>query len=255
MGHSGRARLSLLIVLMSLVLAGAPPARAAAASTEWVPPLAGPLVVTAPFAPPADRYGSGHRGVDLVGAAGAPVRSAGDGVVTYAGLLAGRGVITVTHGALRTTYEPVSASVVVGETVLAGDEIGRLDPGHARCAPANCLHWGLRRGEDYLDPLRLLRRGPSRLLPWWDTGPTSAAALALTDAVAAPATAPAGPASPGKPAVEPVVASRWRLTAANAPRYGTAALALLTGLALLRRHTRRQSLPAPRDQHQQIQRE
>ena len=35
------------------------------------------------------------------------------------GLLAGRGVVVVVHGALRTTYEPVDASVAVGELVVA----------------------------------------------------------------------------------------------------------------------------------------
>ncbi|GAA3766216.1 hypothetical protein GCM10022206_00780 [Streptomyces chiangmaiensis] len=49
-----------------------------------------------------------------------------------------------------------------------GEVVGVLEPPTAHC-PGGCLHWGLRRGETYLDPLallppRLLRAGPSRLL-------------------------------------------------------------------------------------------
>ena len=40
-----------------------------------------------------------------------------------------------------------------GEWVLP---IGTLVPGHAGCPADACLHWGLRRGDTYLDPLRLL---------------------------------------------------------------------------------------------------
>lgn len=231
-------RLSLLIVLVTQGLAAAPAPAAAAAGVEWVPPLSGPLTVAEPFAPPAERYGQGHRGVDLAGSAGMPVRAAGDGLVTYAGLLAGRGVVTVTHGALRTTYEPVTASVAPGETVLAGDDIGRLDGGHARCAPATCLHWGLRRGEDYLDPLRLLRRGPSRLLPWWQSaaGPASVSSVP-GPATARPAPADAVPPETARPdqAMGPgaEAAPGWRLSAASTPQFSAVLLALLAGLMLL----------------------
>ncbi len=94
--------------------------------------------------------------------------AAGDGVVGFAGMLAGRGVVTVVHGALRTTYEPVEPGVSVGQVVRAGDALGTLAAGHTGCPVATaCLHWGLRRGEDYLDPLSLLRQQRSRLLPVW----------------------------------------------------------------------------------------
>ena len=86
-------------------------------------------------------------------------------MVVFAGPLAGRGVVSVDHpGGLRTTYEPVRAVVTPGQRVLRGQQIGLLESGHAGCAAAACLHWGLRRGQDYLDPLRLLS-GRVRLLP------------------------------------------------------------------------------------------
>lgn len=155
-----------LIVLPWLGLTG--PSSAAgrpADPTRWGWPLAGSPVVGRFFQPPASTYTSGHRGVDLAGAAGQPVLAAGDGEVSYAGLLAGRGVVVVVHGALRTTYEPVTATVQVGEQVALGAPLGTLEAGHPGCAAAACLHWGLRRGEDYLDPLQFVRRSPGVLLP------------------------------------------------------------------------------------------
>jgi len=144
------------------------PVTAAARGPGWRWPLAGTPVVATPFRPPATRYGAGHRGVDLTADPDTPVLAAGDGVVGFAGMLAGRGVVTVVHGALRTTYEPVEPGVSVGQVVRAGDALGTLAAGHTGCPVATaCLHWGLRRGEDYLDPLSLLRRQRSRLLPVW----------------------------------------------------------------------------------------
>ncbi|NYT93861.1 M23 family metallopeptidase [Salinispora sp. H7-4] len=131
---------------------------------QW--PLPGEPPVVRRFDPPPQPWLPGHRGVDLAATAGAPVLAAGDGVVTFAGAVAGRPVLTVIHAAgLRTTYEPVHSDVEVGTLVLAGVPIGRLRAGHPGCRAAACLHWGLRRGGTYLDPLALLGRGPVRLLP------------------------------------------------------------------------------------------
>ena len=123
-----------------------------------------PSVVTR-FDPPTNPYGAGHRGVDLLGTAGQSVHSALPGTVTFAGRIAGRGVVVVGHGATRTTYEPVAASVSVGDTVAGGAPIGTLEPAGSHCAPRACLHWGWLEGEQYLDPLRLVGDGPVRLVP------------------------------------------------------------------------------------------
>lgn len=127
--------------------------------------------VVAEFDPPASLWGAGHRGVDLAGAVGQPVRTALPGTVSWVGVLAGRGVVVVDHGATRTTYEPVAGAVDVGDRVLAGDRIGTLEMGGSHCMPAACLHWGWREGDTYLDPLRLVGGGPVRLLPLWSTLP------------------------------------------------------------------------------------
>jgi murein DD-endopeptidase MepM/ murein hydrolase activator NlpD len=129
-------------------------------------PLDGVPTVVRRFDPPPEPWLAGHRGVDLAAAPGAAVRSAGPGTVVFAGMVAGRGVVSVEHpDGLRTTYEPVVATVVTGAAVDRGTHLGVLAPGHAGCAAAACLHWGLRRGDTYLDPLLLLGFARVRLLP------------------------------------------------------------------------------------------
>ena len=150
--------------LVSLPVAAAAGAQTAA-SGDWVWPLTPRPVVVHGFDPPPEPWFPGHRGVDLAGSEGQRVLSAGAGEVTYAGTLAGIGVVVVRHGELRTTYQPVDAAVDVGDEVDAGDAIGRLESAGSHCAPRVCLHWGLIRGQTYLDPLLLVGAGPVRLLP------------------------------------------------------------------------------------------
>jgi murein DD-endopeptidase MepM/ murein hydrolase activator NlpD len=156
----------LTVVLLALTPSAAEAERVpSSASTLWAAPLLG-AAVTRPFDALPHRYAAGHRGVDLGGAPGAPVLAAGDGVVVFAGMVAGRPVVSVDHAdGLRTTYEPVAASVGAGQPVARGSPLGTLVAGHACCPAAACLHWGLRRGEDYLDPLSLLAPPEIRLLP------------------------------------------------------------------------------------------
>ena len=161
-----------LLPVLAVVPPGAPvaapaPAPAAPATALWALPLAGTPEVTRPFAPPPTPYAAGHRGVDLAAAPGVPVLAAGAGTVVFAGAVAGRPVVSVDHpGGLRTTYEPVAPTVAAGQVVALGTPLGALATGHAGCPAAACLHWGLRRGEVYLDPLSLLRPPRVRLLPW-----------------------------------------------------------------------------------------
>lgn len=149
-----------LIGLIGLLYAA--PTPVAAQATRWVPPLAS-IRVVAGFSPPAERWLAGHRGVDLLAAAGQTVRAAGAGTVSFAGIVADRGVVSVKHGELRTTYEPVQTSVVAGQTVAAGQVIGTIGPG-GHC-DSRCLHWGLLAGDTYLDPMLLLQNDPPILKP------------------------------------------------------------------------------------------
>lgn len=105
--------------------------------------------------------------MDLIGQDGQPVLAAADGVVVHAGWLVDRDVVSVEHaGGLRTSYEPITPLVARGDTVARGQVIGHLEPGHPGCPAQACLHWGLREGEQYRDPLEPLERSRVRLLPW-----------------------------------------------------------------------------------------
>lgn len=225
---------ALAAVLVAALVSGA---RSAAAADSWVAPV--PMAVADRFDPPDQPWLAGHRGVDLLAAAGTVVRAAGAGQVGFAGPLAGRGVVVVVHGPLRTTYEPVTATVSVGDRVSPGDPIGVLEPAVVHCGGRSCLHWGLLRGTTYLDPLALLGPARVRLLPFSATAPAPTAADALPPpvartgrAVAAPATTapvarpPAG--APARPATARAVVTA--LSGAGVVLAGSA-----VGLALRRR--------------------
>ncbi|WP_330316637.1 M23 family metallopeptidase [Streptomyces platensis] len=158
---------------------GAPAAPAAPPDEDRSWPVGGPAgaqpTVVRGWEPPPSPWAAGHRGVDLAASAGAVVRAAAPGRVAYAGTVAGRGVLTLKvsrsgRPPLRTTYEPVRSTVRKGQRVKAGQPVAVLQPDGSYHCREPCLHWGLRRGKTYLDPLSLLPRtmlrgGPSRLLP------------------------------------------------------------------------------------------
>ena len=163
------------VVLLVLLLApAAPPAAGGPVEPEGVWPLVPEPEVVRPFEPPPNPFASGHRGVDLAGTPGQAVVAALPGTVGFVGSIGGKPVVTVLHGARRTTYEPVVATVEPGAAVAAGDVLGHLTVTVSHCFPAACLHWGLIRGETYLDPLTLVGSGPVRLLPLWRDEPVSA---------------------------------------------------------------------------------
>lgn len=151
------------------------PARGAP-SRDGPPPDAGPGGWTWPLAPRPTvvrrfdvgpfRWSRGHRGVDLDAAPADAVIAPAGGVVTFARIVVGRPVVVITHaGGVRTSYEPVRAAVPVGAVVRRGDVIGHVMSAGNHCGAAVCLHWGARRGGDYIDPLTLLGRPRIVLLP------------------------------------------------------------------------------------------
>lgn len=163
------------------------PARAAGdpgpAQAGWTSPVEGEPVVLRAFLPPDQDWLAGHRGVDLAAPQGAAVVAPASGVVTFAGTVVDRGVVVVLHDdGLRTSLEPVDGTVAAGTRVHRGQAVGTVQgsdgpdatapadgagpAGAGHCLPASCVHWGVRRGETYLDPLALLGpREPIVLLP------------------------------------------------------------------------------------------
>jgi murein DD-endopeptidase MepM/ murein hydrolase activator NlpD len=195
------------------------------AGPTWGWPLTPVPAVVAPFQAPAGPFAAGHRGADLAAAVGVEVRAAGPGTVAFAGPVAGRPVVSVDHpGGLRTTYEPVTPAVARGDPVARGDLLGTVAAAPGHCLPATCLHWGLRRGEVYLDPLGLVGASATvRLLPVWARLPGPAtlpppATLPGPAALPGPATL-TGPVTPpdGLPDRGPLLVAD-RLRAARAGR-------------------------------------
>ena len=133
--------------LAGLLLAGlggaGPPRRAGDRDPVGTWPLDPRPEVVATFDPPDDPWGAGHRGVDLAGRVGQAVRAALPGEVVFAGRVAGKPVVTVSHGDTRTTYEPVVASVAVGARVAAGGGGRRARPAGQPLLPAGLPALGL----------------------------------------------------------------------------------------------------------------
>lgn len=157
-------------MVLILLLAWAWPGTARADDSRLHWPISPRPAVTRGFDAPSPNWTRGHRGVDLTAVPGQAVYAAGPGTVVFAGVLAGRPVISLANpGGLRTSYEPVDAAVRPGQTVTAGQLIGTVLAGHPGCAAAACLHWGAMWGAaaraDYVDPLGLLAETPIRLKP------------------------------------------------------------------------------------------
>lgn len=146
------------MLLIAALVVGVDPA--SAAEPTGMLPVEGTMVGS--FDPPEVRWGSGHRGVDIAAEPGAAVVAPVAGVISFAGQVAGRPVVVVSHSETRTTLEPVVATLPVGTAVRVGQQVGVLQAGH-ECAAEACLHWGLKRGQEYLNPLSGAR-SPVRLV-------------------------------------------------------------------------------------------
>ena len=143
----GRTR-AVLAAASAFLLLSAP---AAANPTPGIPvpyrpPVAGPVID--PFRPPSTPFGPGNRGLEYATAPGELVGAPADGVVTFAGPVAGALHVVLLHqDGIRTSLSFLAAILVVrGQQVTSGQPVGRAGP---------TLHLGARRGEVYLDPATL----------------------------------------------------------------------------------------------------
>ena len=159
-----------LAAVLLLPAAAAPAETGPRASWEW--PLSPRPAVLRGFDPPDRPWMSGHRGVDLEAKHdGVPVASPESGTVSFVGVVVDRPVITIDHGGgLRSSFEPVKSTLTAGTAVAKGETIGTLQPGH--CGALACVHWGVRKGDAYVNPLGFVTDlRPSILLPLrLDTG-------------------------------------------------------------------------------------
>ena len=111
------------------------------------------------FEPPPTPFAAGHRGVDVAAVPGQPAVAPMGGIVTFAGRVNDRPLLSITNGRWIVSVEPVSTHIDVGTAVAMGDAVGRVDVG-GHCS-LRCIHVGLRIDGAYADP-SVPRR---RLLP------------------------------------------------------------------------------------------
>ncbi len=145
-----------LLVFVSLLMPGGPTGAAGC----LLPPVTASVVD--PFREPGCEFCPGNRGLQYGAALGAPVWAAAAGTVSFSGVVAGTRYVVVDHtvGGLRATYGGLAdTSLQAGDAVTAGALVGH--------AGAGGLHFGLRRGEEYVDPTPLLGRlvERARLVP------------------------------------------------------------------------------------------
>ena len=117
----------------------------------YAPPVAAPVVD--PFRPPTGPYGPGNRGLEYGVVGGERVVAVADGVVQFAGAVAGRLVVTVVHpDGRRSSLTGLSVLLVVrGAELHRGALLGLAAPG---------LHLGVREGDRYVDPAELFGTVP-----------------------------------------------------------------------------------------------
>jgi murein DD-endopeptidase MepM/ murein hydrolase activator NlpD len=175
---------AILVLAAVLLVPAAAVSPAAAPRPDWDWPLSPKPAVLRAFDPPDKPWMSGHRGVDL-GAAhdGAPVASPASGTVSFVGVVVDRPVITIDHGGgLRSSFEPVESPLAEGTVVAKGQIIGTLQAGH--CGAVDCVHWGVRRADDYVNPLEFVTDlRPSILLPVSRAGAAGTHAGSRVDAI------------------------------------------------------------------------
>lgn len=137
--------------LVCLLLSLSP---AATAEAFLTPPV--DAAVVSRFDDPPHPYGSGHRGIDYAIPEGSSVRAAGDGTVTFAGVIAGGAAVTIDHGAgLETTYTWLSEVFVQeGDVVDERVWIGRSGDAHGDSVPG--LHFAVKVNGTYVDPVKHL---------------------------------------------------------------------------------------------------
>lgn len=133
----------------------APTVRTAPRSSGWRWPLLGPI--TQRFGESLTKYGF-HQGIDIDGKTGDPVRAARRGRVVVAGEYdrCGGLQVHIDHGdGIASWYRHLSRiDVAKGTFVEAGTVIGRV--GDTGCSLGSHLHFAIRKGSTFVDPLRYL---------------------------------------------------------------------------------------------------
>ncbi len=150
---SRRRLISSLVVALAVSLPGTRPADAV---VHYRPPVDAPVVDG--FRLPDGPFGAGNRGLEYATVPGTPVRAIGDGLVVFAGPVAGNRAVTVLHpDGLRSSYSYLAEiQVTTGDRLTIGQGIGTA---------GERLHLGVRSGGTYLDPSALFTASGVHLVP------------------------------------------------------------------------------------------
>ncbi len=199
----------------------------APAAAGWVWPADG--AVLRPFSVGADTYAAGqHRGIDVAGSVGDPVRAPAAGAVSFAGAVPGGGravTIQTADGHAVTLLQLGAVVVARGSSVAEGAVVGEIGQSEDGVTAAPHVHLGIRLAAEpdgYIDPEGLL---PVRGVP--APAPEPAPVAAPDPAVAAPA--PPAPVQPvaapvhaepaaSAPAIEPALVAEAQPARAPTPR-------------------------------------
>lgn len=152
-----------IFLSIALTVMLAPSSATALRSGSWVWPVHGSHTITRNYLAPLTPFTAGHRGIDVLAQPGDEVLAPADGVVHFAGEVVNRGVLSIDHGQLLSSFEPITPSVTEGKFVKQGSIIGTV----SESDHCQCLHVGAREKGKYLSPLALLASiEPAVLLPW-----------------------------------------------------------------------------------------
>lgn len=130
---------------------------------KW--PIPGRTFVNSDFGRRKDpitlKWGAMHNGVDIPAPAGTPIYAAADGQVMYAGWMNGYGnTIMIDHGKNKngyhviTLYAHCSSLNVAKDSFVQGGKTIVARVGSTGRSTGNHLHWGLKIGGGWVDPMK-----------------------------------------------------------------------------------------------------
>src|SRR5829696_9826200 len=165
-----------------------------AGANAWTWPVDGPVLRGFDFG--GEQYREhGHTGIDVGGAAGAPVAAPAAGRVSFAGWLPthGRTITLRTDDGFAVTLLHLGSIVVnAGDGVAEGEAVGTIGPSGDAELDEPYVHLGIRHADDpkgYVDPLSLLPPRQQPATPVATPAPPAVAATPPPQPLAAPAPA------------------------------------------------------------------
>src|SRR5690349_12095515 len=151
--RAGSIAAGLALFLAVLLVGGRAAAADAPTGGSYAWPVVGPVIRG--YELPNGQYGAGHRGIDIAAPFGSPVHAAEAGTVSFAGWVAGALFLSIDHpDGYRSTYSWLSAvSVKKGDTVARDQVVAASGHGHPDVPSPTHLHFGVRLGSQYMDPM------------------------------------------------------------------------------------------------------